>query len=182
MHHATIKPVIYGGIAARLTRVPAVVNAITGLGTVFIARGILASVRRAMVTLIYRISLGHRNQRIIFQNPNDRAYFVNAALVKPEDSALIRGAGVDMQRFIPTLEPAGIPIVVLPSRMIWDKGIAEFVAAARRLRAKHSGAALCWLATLIRQIPPRFLSLPSVHGEMRAWWNGGATATTCQLC
>jgi glycosyltransferase involved in cell wall biosynthesis len=169
VHHVTVKPVIYGGIATRLTRIPAVVNAITGLGTVFIARGIRASLVRAMVTRIYRLSLGHHNQRVIFQNPDDRDQFVSAALVRAEDATLIRGAGVDMNRFMPSPEPAGPPIVVLPSRMIGDKGIGEFVAAARLLRGEGVAARF----VLVGDTDPGNRTAIS-PATLRAWQEEGA--------
>lgn len=136
VHHVTIKPVLYGGIAARLAQVPAVVNAVTGLGYVFIARGFKASLLRSAVKLGYKVALGHRNQRVIFQNPDDSALFLDAGIVAVRDTVLIKGSGVDTSIFTPLPEVRGMPFVVLASRMLWDKGVGEFVEAARMLRAK----------------------------------------------
>lgn len=136
VHHVTIKPVLYGGIAARLARVPAVVNAVTGLGYVFIARGFKSSLLRSAVKLGYKVALGHRNQRVIFQNPDDSALFLDAGIVTIRDTVLIKGSGVDTSIFTPLPEVRGTPLVVLASRMLWDKGVGEFVEAASMLRAK----------------------------------------------
>lgn len=136
VHNVTIKPMIYGGIAARTARVPAVVNAVTGLGYVFIARGVKASLLRSAVKLGYRVAFGHRNQRIIFQNPDDSITFLDAGIVIPQDIVLIKGSGVDMSLFTPSPEALGSPAVILASRMLWDKGVEEFVIAAGSLHKK----------------------------------------------
>jgi len=135
VHHVTVKPVLYGSIAARLAGVPAVVNAVSGLGYVFLARGALARARRAVVLGAYGLAFGHPNLRVIFQNDDDAALFVDRGLLPPDRVVMIRGSGVDLDRFRPVMPPAGRPVVVLPARMLLDKGVAEFVAAARALRA-----------------------------------------------
>lgn len=136
VHHVTIKPVLYGGLAARLAGVPAVVHAISGLGYTFLAPGRVAGLVRAGVRGLYRLALGHPNQRVIFQNDDDRTEFVSRRLVRARDAVLIRGSGVDPAEFTPAAPPEGDPLVVLPSRLLWDKGVGEFVEAARMLRAR----------------------------------------------
>ncbi len=140
IHAVTIKPVLYGGIAARMVGGSAVVSAITGLGEVFIARGVGAQMRRYGVMRAYRVALGHSASRVIFQNPDDRAQFVERRLVAPARTVLIRGSGVDMESFPITPEPDGVPVVMLAGRMLWSKGVAEFIAAARHLRAQGFSA------------------------------------------
>lgn len=134
VHLVTIKPVLYGGIAARLAGVPAVVSAVTGLGYVFIAQGLKASVMRLFVKGAYRFALGHTNGRVIFQNPDDRSSFLKSRLIVARQTVLIKGSGVDMAQFTPTPEPPGSPLVVFAARMLWDKGVGEFVEAAKYLR------------------------------------------------
>lgn len=133
VHLVTIKPVLYGGIAARLAGVPAVVSALTGLGYVFIAQGLKASVMRLFVKGAYRFALGHTNGRVIFQNPDDRSSFLKSRLIDARQTVLIKGSGVDMTQFSPTSEPPGPPLVVFAARMLWDKGVGEFVEAAKYL-------------------------------------------------
>lgn len=140
IHTVTIKPVLYGGIAARVVGGAAVVSAITGLGEVFIAQGISAQIRRHAVMRGYRLALGHSVGRVIFQNPDDQAQFVKKGLVAPRRAVLIRGSGVDMASFPITPEPDGTPIVMLAGRMLWSKGVAEFVSVARHLRAQNFDA------------------------------------------
>lgn len=145
VHHITIKAVVYGTLAARRVRVPAVVNAITGLGSAFLRSGLAGEASRRAVLLALRRSLQHPNALTILQNPCDLESLVAAGAIQREAAVLIRGSGVDTTQFAPTPEPTGIPVVVLPSRMLEDKGVCDFVDAARIL--KHRGCrarfALC---------------------------------------
>lgn len=134
VHQVTPKPVIYGSLAARVAGVRSVVNAISGLGHVFVARGWKADLRRTVVLQAYRSAFAHSRCRGIFQNPDDVALFREAGIVTEGQTLLIPGSGVDLAEFHPTPEPAGRPVVILPSRLLWDKGVGEFVAAARGLR------------------------------------------------
>lgn len=133
VHQVTVKPVLYGTIAARLARVPAVVNAIAGLGQLFAEGGAAAHARRAVIGRAYRMALGHPNARTIFQTEEDRARFLELGLVRPDRTALIRGSGTDLRAIAPLPEPPGDPVVVLVARLLRQKGIAEFADAARQL-------------------------------------------------
>jgi glycosyltransferase involved in cell wall biosynthesis len=134
VHLVTIKPVLLGGIATRLVGVPAVVSAVTGLGHVFMSRGILASLRRWTVTILYRWVLTQSNQRIIFQNPDDKARLEALVQLPKEKLELIRGSGVNLAVFKAEPLPEGTPVVLLASRLLADKGVREFVEAARQIR------------------------------------------------
>jgi glycosyltransferase involved in cell wall biosynthesis len=134
VHLVALKPVIYGVIAALFAGIPRIVCAIAGLGYVFTSRQIKASLMRPVMTVLLRLLLNQPRARVIVQNPDDRMLMINAVGVDPDRIMLIRGAGVDMEAFVPTQETAGTPVVVLASRMLWDKGVGEFVAAAEKLR------------------------------------------------
>jgi glycosyltransferase involved in cell wall biosynthesis len=134
LHTVTIKPVIYGGIAARLCAVPSLVSAVSGLGLVFVDDGRQALMVRSAVRALYRLALGHRNSCAIFQNPDDRQHMVDAGVVPRERTVLIRGSGVDVTVFQPSRPPPGPPLVIMPGRLLWHKGVGEFVEAARILR------------------------------------------------
>lgn len=136
VHLVALKPVVYGGIAARLTGAPRVVAAIAGLGYVFTSRQLKAKLLRPVLSAFLRALLNRPNVRVILQNPDDRNLLVAAKVVDQERTVLIRGAGVDLAAFTPTPECPGTPVVLLASRMLWDKGIAEFVAAAEILRRR----------------------------------------------
>jgi glycosyltransferase involved in cell wall biosynthesis len=130
----TIKPNIYGCIAARGLGVPAVAN-ISGLGTVFIKRGALL----ALVTRLYRFALA-RAAVVFFQNPDDRALFIERRIVRPEQARLLPGSGVDLDRFTPVPQPEGPPVFLLIARLLGDKGVREFAAAAWSLRSDFPDA------------------------------------------
>ena len=134
VHHVTIKPVLYGGVAARIARVPAVVYAVPGLGHVFVQDGIKAKLLRTVVKWVYGYVFRHPHAKIIFQNQDDQLLLLQAQLLSTDDVILIRGSGVDMNIFTPQPEADGTPVVVLAARMLWEKGVGEFVDAARQLR------------------------------------------------
>lgn len=128
VHHFTIKSVLYGSIAARLTGVRAIINAVTGLGYVFTDNGWKARILRKIIRPLYRIAL--RNTHVIFQNADDRKIFIEAALLSENMSYVIRGSGVDVSRFKPSLQRiTDSKQVLLAARLLRAKGIAEYVEA-----------------------------------------------------
>lgn len=138
VHSFTIKCAIYGSLAARLAGVPARVNAVAGMGYVFTSNALKARLLRPVVRILLKLALGGRNARLILQNPDDVALFRQAGLVDPEHVRLIPGSGVDCVRFSPAPQQIvqGRVRVVLPARLLWDKGLAEYMEAARLLRSR----------------------------------------------
>lgn len=136
VHHVAMKPVLYGSLAARLSGVPRVVNALAGLGYVFTSDEPKARLLRLVIGGAFRGILNIRRSRLILQNQDDRAMFIRKRFINGEKIRLIRGSGVDTDVFSPSPEPSDIPVVMLASRILWDKGIKEFVEAARRLKAR----------------------------------------------
>lgn len=134
VQHIAVKPVLYGSIAARLTGIPSVVNTVAGLGYVFSSTEVLARVLRPLVAAGYRMALAPRRHQLVVQNGDDLEFFVRHAGVARERAHVIRGVGVDVERFAPVPEPDAVPCVLLPARLLRDKGVVEFVAAARLLR------------------------------------------------
>jgi glycosyltransferase involved in cell wall biosynthesis len=134
VHHLRLKPVLYGGLAAYGARVPAIVGLLTGLGYVFTAETGKAALMRKMVTASCKLAFRRGNQRIIFQNPDDRFIFVENQILPAHKTVLIKGSGVDVKTYVPTPEPEGVPVVLLAARMLGDKGVVEFVEAAQSLR------------------------------------------------
>jgi glycosyltransferase involved in cell wall biosynthesis len=127
--------VLYGSLTCHFLGIRSVVNSVTGLGYIFTEGD--GSNRRwlqRIVKLFYRILL--RRTYVIFQNPDDQAISIQNDLIDPQRAALIRGSGVDILRFSPRQEEEGLPVVILPARLLWDKGVAEFVQAAHLLRAE----------------------------------------------
>lgn len=134
VHQITFKPIFYGSIAAGIAGIPAVVNAITGLGYVFAGNGVKRSLLRKIAEWGYRISLKRKKSRVIFQNNDDRTLFIARKLAHPSGANVILGSGVDPDRFRPRPEPKGIITILLASRMIWDKGVGDLIEAGRLLR------------------------------------------------
>jgi glycosyltransferase involved in cell wall biosynthesis len=133
VHHFTVKPVLYGSLAARLTGVDGIVNAITGLGYVFLSQDTRASLIRTIVKRLYRMTLDRPNYAAIFENKTDRGYFIDQGFISPDRAWLIQGVGVDVGNFLPLPEPESLPVVLLAARMLWDKGVGDLVTAARIL-------------------------------------------------
>ncbi|MCQ6258016.1 glycosyltransferase family 4 protein [Pseudomonas sp. Q11] len=137
LHLVTIKPVVYGGIAARLAPVGGVVAAVSGLGFVFLVRGFKASLLRKMIGFFYWLALGKKNLRVIFQNSDDRELLISLGVLDPAKAELIRGSGVDMSLYSFRPEPhTSSPVVCLAARLLRDKGVLEFVEAARILQER----------------------------------------------
>ena len=173
VHHVAIKPILYGSFAARLTGVPYVVNALTGLGFIFIKKGWLASAIRKLIVFIYRLAFLSKNTFALFQNPEDLKLFVDLHIVKNNRAVLIRGSGVDTAHFLNLPEPAGIPVITLASRMLWDKGIKELVDATRQL---HNNGVKCRTVLVGIPDPDNPASIPKHvlrdwHAEgLVEWW------------
>lgn len=142
VHGFTIKCAVYGSIAARLAGVPARVNAVAGMGYVFTSSDLKARLLRPLVRALMRIALDGKGARLILQNPDDVELFQAARLVDPARVRLIPGSGVDCDRFAPRPAEAAARDaerrfrVVLPARLLWDKGVAEFVEAAGLLQER----------------------------------------------
>lgn len=148
VHLVTIKPVLLGGIAARLARVPAVVAAVSGLGFVFISHGAKAMFRRWLVGIVYSVALGQRNLKVIFQNIDDKIAIGKLACLQDSKVEIIRGSGVDLAKFIHKPMPLGVPVVILAARMLIDKGVYEFVQAARLVKQHGVLARFCLIGTV----------------------------------
>jgi glycosyltransferase involved in cell wall biosynthesis len=168
VHLVTIKPVLLGGLVARIARVPAVVAAVSGLGFVFTSLGAKAMMRRWLVGWLYRLAFGHRNLKVIFQNPDDLANLTKIAHLPNSKVTTICGSGVDLTKFNQTALPSGMPVVLLAARLLGDKGVREFVQAARLLKQAGSSARFC-IAGSIDPANPASLT----DTELTQWANEG---------
>jgi glycosyltransferase involved in cell wall biosynthesis len=139
VHHFTIKCVLYGTIAAGLSGTKAVVNAVTGLGYIFISNDLKARILRPVIRFLYRQLLTAKRVRVVFQNMDDLQAFAKGKLIVPDQTVVIKSSGVDVKRFSPRpSHPDAIPspVVLFASRLLGDKGVIEFVQAARILKTK----------------------------------------------
>lgn len=140
LHCASPKGVLYGALAARLCRIPALVISVTGMGYVF-TEGERRSKTRQFLAAVYeflaRLAFGHKNKRVIVQNEDDWAYFVKSGYADPHEMRLIPGSGVDLSKYDAVDMGAKKSIVLFPARILRDKGAMEFVEAARQVRLEE---------------------------------------------
>jgi glycosyltransferase involved in cell wall biosynthesis len=129
--HYTIKPNVYGSVAASLLGIP-VINNVCGLGTVFLKRNLLSAVAIMLYRWTFRIP-----KKVFFQNPDDRDLFISKKLIKKEAADLLPGSGIDLQRFVPAPFQRNKKFTfLLISRLITDKGIMEYVDAVNQLKSQ----------------------------------------------
>ncbi|MBF0426640.1 MAG: glycosyltransferase family 4 protein [Magnetococcales bacterium] len=168
VHHVAVKPVLLGTLAARLAGVPRVVNAFAGLGHAFTTESPSAIRYRKILKFALPRLLGDARVRVMAQNRDDAALLSEVSALPVERITLIAGSGVDPERFRVEPEPSGEPVVTMVSRMLWDKGVAEFVAAAGQLKARHPG----WRFLLVGSPDPHNPTTVPV-AQLRAWHASG---------
>jgi glycosyltransferase involved in cell wall biosynthesis len=133
VHQVALKPVIYGTLCGLLTRIPRIVNALGGMGYLFTHRGLKSFLIRPLLAFSFWMLLNNRRCALILQNPDDVELMTS--FIDYDKVHLIRGAGVDLERFRPTQEPPSPPLkALMVSRLLWSKGIGELVEAARVLK------------------------------------------------
>ncbi len=135
-HLVTIKPYLYGGIISRLTNVPSLVSAVSGLGTLFIRNDLKSKLLRLLLYPLYKFAFNHFNQKIIIQNEDDLKVLVDWGVINSFKVKLLRGSGVKLENFTNLDEPDGIPIICFAARLLRDKGVYEFVNASRLLKER----------------------------------------------
>lgn len=166
VHAVTIKPVLYGGIAARLAGVPGFLAAVSGLGYIFTnERGGLL---RWLALRLYALALKHPRSRVVFQNTSDRDVLLKAGVVRSEQAVLIRGSGVELQAFDYVPEPVGTPVALMVSRLLVDKGINEFIQAAEQ--SQLQGNNLIWQ---VAGSPDKGNPASITAEQMTAWHQSG---------
>lgn len=135
VHHVAMKPILYGSLAAWIGRVPVVLNAFAGLGYAFTEPERRNSMLHSVMRQAFKATVELSRSTVLFQNEADRDQLVVEGIVPSSRTRIIAGSGVDTTEFLVQPSPSGMPLIVLPSRMLWDKGIGEFVQAARNLKA-----------------------------------------------
>lgn len=168
VHHVGLKPVLYGSLIARLVGVSGVVNALGGLGFVFSSNQVFARLLRPIINHALSFVLKQKNLLVIVQNESDLVVLTKTIGITSGCIRLIRGAGVDLRFFSakpPDLQP---PLVVLIARMLWDKGVGDFVEAATRIRKAEIQARF---ALVGMPDPENPTSVP--EAQLRAWHESG---------
>ncbi|MCW8951578.1 MAG: glycosyltransferase family 4 protein, partial [Rhodospirillales bacterium] len=168
VHHVALKPILYGTIAARIARVPKIVNAFAGMGFAFIAESGSGRFFRTILEVAFRFLMRAPNVHLIVQNEDDRAMFHNLEIGSASRTHLIRGSGVDTGRFSSSPEPGGNLVAALVGRMLWDKGVGETVAAARILKQRGNPVRIVLVGT---PDPANPRSIP--ESTLREWHDEG---------
>lgn len=164
VHHVALKPILYGGCAAKRAGVPAIVNAVAGMGFMFISNSLFARTARPLIARAQRALMNRANTRTILQNPDDVEMYTQRIGVSPNRLTIIPGAGVDIDQFTVVPEPFAVPTAVCVSRMLRDKGIHELVAATRLLHAKG-------VELRVRLVGPTDENPASIPRATLAEWN-----------
>ncbi len=136
VHSVSLKPVLYAAIISKFTKQYKFVHALTGMGFVFSSEKKLVKVLQSLLLKLLRLLFNEKHIRLVLQNYDDYNYILKEKLIQESNVYVIRGAGVDTQYFSPNHVSGDVPIVILPARMLWSKGVGEFVDAARRLHLK----------------------------------------------
>ncbi len=140
VHLITVKPYLYGGIISRLIAIPCLVSAVSGLGTLFIGKNLKTRILKKFLYPIYKFAFNHKNQKIIIQNEDDLKTLVSWGVLKSSKVKLLRGSGVKLQNFTNLEEPNGIITITFAGRFLKDKGILEFISAAKILKEQGLNA------------------------------------------
>ncbi len=137
LHLVTIKPVLYGGIAARFAKTNFIVFAISGLGRIFTSSKLSVRFIRWFVSVLYKLALAHKRKVIIFQNTDDLNTLKHIVNINDSNIQLIRGSGVDLKRFSYQAEHIKTPVVSIACRLLKDKGVGEFISAIKILNNRN---------------------------------------------
>ncbi len=181
VHHVVLKNVLYGSLAAKAAGVPAVVNAVTGLGHLFTSNELKYRVLRPVVLRVLRFALDLPHSCVIFQNNSDKKILQDHGVVKEKQAVVICSAGVNIRDFSPGPLPQwgrngdreSWPIVTLPARMLWTKGVGEFVEAAKRLRQNGVKARFVLVGRVDSQNPGHVSEQQLQEWEQQGhieWW------------
>ena len=171
VHNFTIKSVLLGSIAARLSGVESVVNAVAGMGYIFSSDSWKAEILRPIMKVMLMVSHAHPRTRLILQNPDDRSDFINNKLVPKEKIRLILGSGVNTEKFSAngsTFFDTETVRVLIATRLLWEKGLKEYVESAKRM-SKDGANVEFLLAGSIDEGNPGAVNLE----ELQRWENDG---------
>ena len=173
VHHVALKPILYGALAAWWAKIPVVINAFAGLGYTFTDRHDGVSPLQPVLTWGLKTAVRLNHSMVLCQNTEDRERLIQDGIVSADQTRIVAGSGVDTEVFTMTDPPQGVPLVLLPARMLSDKGITEFVQAARMLQGKGIRARFV-LVGRCDDDNPAAIPQSQLHEWVRAgtveWW------------
>ena len=153
LHAVAMKPVIYSAIACAISGLNKRIFALAGLGFVFTSKKRFAKVLRPLMEFVFKLLFKGNNTRLILQNPEDQSALLSANVIDNNHIRLIRGAGVDTSLFDLKPIPTDMPIISLPSRMLWAKGIQDFINCAKDINIREKTARFVLVGTPDNQNP-----------------------------
>lgn len=136
LHLISLKPIIFGGLVTFIFPIKLLVFSITGLGSMFIENSFFYKIRLFFFTFLYRIVFLNSNLKVILQNNDDLKYLASKAKLNKNKVVMIKGSGVNLNDYKPSKIPKKFPIILMASRLIKDKGVVEFIKAAKYLKKK----------------------------------------------
>ena len=152
-HLVTIKPYLYGGLIARLIGIPALVSAVSGLGFLFINNGLKNKILRSLLYPLFYLAFNHSNQIVIAQNQDDVKLLERWGVLDSHKAQILKGSGVQLKEFVNLEDAPGIPVVCFASRLLLDKGVYDFVSAAKLLKKRKVQARFFLAGDLDTQNP-----------------------------
>jgi len=175
VHNVALQAVVLGELAAYIARVKNVVNLFAGMGYVFTSRSIKAKFLRGCINGLLRVLLNRRGHITVVQNSEDARYLIDRKIVTPDRIRLIKGSGVDVSIFTYTPAPTDLPVrVMFISRLLWDKGIGEFVQAAKLLHQQGAAARFILVGDTDQDNPAAvpIATVEAWHSEGLIEWTG----------
>ena len=173
VHHIAMKPIFLGTLVARVVGVRGVVNAPVGMGFVYTSKGLLARLLRPLFWVLMHTLLNPRGSKVVLENVDDCAALVKNHYVRQQDICLIRGAGVDIEEFRPCERTHDGIVVMLVARLLWDKGVGQYVEAARLLRVNNPQVRFVLVGSPDSQnpanIPQEQLDSWRAQGDVELW-------------
>lgn len=136
IHAVAQKPILYAGIAGKLAYHCPRISAMGGIGFIFSSSSMKARLLRPLISRLLGWVINGKKTRFILQNDDDIALLTKLGVARSKTVRLIKGSGVEIDDFVPSPLPKGTPIVILPARLLWDKGVGEFVRVAASIKAK----------------------------------------------
>ena len=173
IHSVAMKPVIYSSIASLFTGLDNRIFALAGLGFVFTSNKSYAKILRPFLKVIFSLLFKGKKTKLILQNPDDQRQLLSEGVINPKNIRLIRGAGVDTKTFSFKTIPSNMPIIILPSRMLWAKGIQDFIDCAKVINIDNIMARFVLVGTPDDQNPDSISTqlLTEWHKDgVIEWW------------
>ena len=173
IHSVAMKPVIYSAIACNLSGLKSRIFALAGLGFVFTSSKRSAKILRPFLKVIFSLLFKGKKTKLILQNPDDQRQLLSKGVINPKNIRLIRGAGVDTKTFSFKTIPSNMPIIILPSRMLWSKGIQDFIDCAKVINIDNIMARFVLVGTPDDQNPDSISTqlLTEWHKDgVIEWW------------